>query len=72
MWKVKDFISQKETVINHFKKNGVSQENIAEYASTAGVPIVIICEFIKQDIPEHTEMCNKKIRDIKEFFGIKD
>ena len=72
MWRKKDFLNQQKTILKYFEKNGVSYETISEFAALSGVPIVVICEFIKEETPEYTEMCDAKIAQIKEFFGIKD
>ena len=65
----KDFRSRKKTVIQNFEKKGVTSGSIAEYAALAGVPITVICTFIMEEMPEHEELCNEKIRQINEFFG---
>ena len=71
IWKTKDFIKQKSKIIKYFKKKGVTGDTVSEYCSLAGVPITVVCEFIKESLPEHTDFCNSKIKDINEFFGIK-
>ena len=72
MWRAKDFEGRRDATIKYFKKNLVNEGNIAEYCSISGVPIIVTCEFIIDEFPEHTEVCQKKIREIKQFFGIKD
>ena len=72
MWKSSDFINRKKDIIAHFKKKGVSSDGIAEYCSLAGVPIVVVCEFIIQEFPEHRKLCMQKIKEINDFFGIKE
>ena len=72
MWKAKDFLRQKPEIINHFKKKGVTSNSMSEFCTMAGVPIVIACEFVKEGLPEHTEFCDNKIAELKEFYGIKE
>ena len=72
MWNKKDFLRQKPAVIKYFKKKGVDVNTIPEYCVISGIPIVVTCEFIKEDMPEYTELCDEKIASIKEFFGIKE
>lgn len=72
MFNSKDFISRRSDVISHFKNKGVSSSNISEYCSLAGIPIVVVCEFIIQEFPEHRKMCKEKIKQINEFFGVKE
>ena len=71
MFDPKDFINRKDDVIAYFKKKGVSQENIAEYCSLAGIPITVVCQFIIEEMPQHEQLCRRKIQDINKFFGIK-
>ncbi len=71
MFDPKDFRARKGGIITYFNKKGVSEDNIAEYASLAGIPITVICTFIIEEKPEHEQLCRRKIREINEFFGIK-
>jgi hypothetical protein len=72
MFESKDFRGRKPAILTYFKKNGVTSDSIAEYCTLAGIPITVVCEFIIEDMPEHSEMCRAKIREIKKFFGIKE
>lgn len=72
MFKAKDFIHRKNAILEYFNNKEITEANIAEYCTLAGIPIVIVCEFIALEMPEHREMCINKIRDINEFFGIKE
>jgi len=45
-------------------------EGIIEFAVMAGIPITVVCEFVKDEFPEHTDICDEKIAQIKDFFGI--
>ena len=71
MWYKKNFLNQKDMVIKFFKKNGVTAKTMADFTAV-GIPITVMCEFIKEEMPEHTEICDKKIKEINEFYGIKD
>jgi len=72
VWNKKDFLNQKEQVIKNFKKNPITSDKITDYAVMTGIPITVVCEFVKEEFPEHTEICDEKIAAIKEFFNIKD
>tara|TARA_R110000851_G_scaffold29641_1_gene81423 strand:+ start:1891 stop:2172 length:282 start_codon:yes stop_codon:yes gene_type:complete len=72
MWNKKDFLSQKAAVIKYFKKKGVSQSTISEYCTMVGIPIIVVCGFIMEEMPEHSKLCKDKIRSIKKFYGIKE
>lgn len=71
MFKTIDFIRQKPAVIKYFKKKGVSEETISEYCVMSGVPIVVVCAFIKEEMPEHSKLCEDKIKSLNDFFGTK-
>ena len=64
-----DFRSQKEAVIKNFKKKGVDSGLIAEYCALAGIPITVVCTFIIEEMPEHKEELEERIKSINEFFG---
>ena len=72
MYRTKDFLGQKKSIVNYFKKKGVSYDTISEFSALSGIPILVICEFIKESLPEHAEICNIKIKQIKDFFQIKE
>ena len=72
MFNSRDFIRQKPAVIEYFNRKGVSTGTIAEYCPLAGIPITVVCEFIMEEMPEHSELCQKKIGEINKFFGIKE
>lgn len=69
MFKTDDFLSRKKDVVNFFKKNGVSENTIAEFASTSGVPIKVTCEFLVEEFPSDKEICLSKIKQLNEFYG---
>lgn len=72
MWNKNDFIGRKPATIKYFAKKEITSESISEYCSLAGLPITVVCEFIIEAYPEHTEMCQKKIAELNEFYGIKE
>lgn len=71
MWNRKDFEGRKEAVITHFNKVGVDESTLSEYCTLAGLPIIVVCQFIMEEMPEHTELCEQKISDLKIFYNIK-
>ena len=71
MWKAKDFINRKQEVVDYFTKKEVTEDAISDYCSLAGIPIVVVCEFIKEKLPKYTDLANKKIAELNEFYGVK-
>lgn len=72
MWNPNDFKSRKEAVIKYFSNKEIDNGNISEYCSLAGIPITVVCTFLKEAYPEKVEFLNQKIKVINEFYGIKD
>lgn len=72
MFKKRDFLSRKDDIVNFFRNNGVSEDTIAGYASTSGIPIKITCEFLIEEFPEHRKMCIDKIYQLNEFYGTEE
>lgn len=70
MWKTKDFIGQRDTVLKYFRKKPVDSSTVSEYCSMVGLPLIVVYDFIREDMPEYKEFCNNKIHGIKEFYGI--
>lgn len=64
-----DFRNRKDIIIRYFKKNGVTSGNISEYCSLCMIPITVVCTFIIEDMPEHSELCQEKIKAIEDFYG---
>lgn len=70
MWNSKDFLNQKEGVIKYFKKKGVDSSTVSEYCSMVGLPLIVVYEFIGDEMSEYKDFCNDKIHGIKDFYGI--
>lgn len=70
MWETKDFIGQRDTVLKYFRKKPVDSSTVSEYCSMVGLPLIVVYDFIREEMPEYREFCDKKIHGIKEFYGI--
>jgi len=70
MFKAKDFLSRKPEVITYFKKKGVTEKTVSEYCTLCMIPLTVVYEFIRDEFPEHKELCNRKIQDVNEFVGV--
>ena len=60
--------SQKDVIIKYFTKHNV--DKIAIYSATTFIPLVAIYTFILEDIPEHRELCERKLKELEEFYGL--
>ena len=65
----KDYLSRKSTIIKHFKKVGVSRDEISDYCTLSFIPIIVVCEFIAEEMPEYKEYVMEYKRSINEFYG---
>lgn len=66
-FKPEDFIYVKEDLIKNVRQKGFGC--ISEYCVLTAIPLVIAYQFVIEEIPEHTDMCNKAIKNISDFYG---
>ena len=71
MWNPKDYIRAKKDIINHFRKKGIDENRIVEYTSLIGVPLIVVLTFISEEFPEQREYCERKIKELKKYYGIR-
>lgn len=62
------FRGQKQYIVNYVKTHGI--EKISLYSATTFIPLIAIYTFVKEDLPEHAELCNGKIKELEEFYGL--
>lgn len=62
------FRSQKQYIVNYVKNKGV--EKISLYSATTSIPLIAIYTFVKEDLPEYTELCDSKIKELEDFYGL--
>lgn len=60
--------SQKDIIIKYFRKHSV--DKISIYSATTFIPLVAIYTFILEDIPEHRELCERKLKELEDFYGL--
>lgn len=61
------FKNSKKEILEMYDKKGI--EYMGHYAALSGIPLVYIYEFIMEDRPEAKDICEKRIKGIKEFYG---
>ena len=71
MWNKKDFEGKRKAVISHFERVGFNQSTLSEYCTLAGLPVIVVCEFVMEEMPQHTDFCKEKIAQLKLFYNIK-
>lgn len=59
---------RKKDVLRHFKQKGISDTEMAKFASSVGFPLIVICVFLREEYPEHRERFTKKIKDLCNFY----
>ena len=62
------FRSQKSYIVNYVKNNGV--EKISLYSATTFIPLIAIYTFVLEDLPQHSELCLAKLKELEEFYGL--
>jgi len=60
--------SQKDVIVKYFTVHSVDKVSI--YSATTFIPLVAIYTFLLEDFPEHRELCEKKLKELEEFYGI--
>jgi hypothetical protein len=59
---------QKDIIIKYFMLNPV--DKVSMYSATSHIPLIAIYTFLLEDFPEHKELCDKKIKELEDFYGI--
>jgi hypothetical protein len=60
--------SQKDVIVKYFTLHSVDKVSI--YSATTFIPLVAIYTFLLEDFPEHQELCEKKLKELEEFYGM--
>jgi hypothetical protein len=71
----KDFRNTKPDLMKIIKRDLAKGNSLVETVTTMGqaygVPLVCIYLYVSEDMPEHTELCNAKIKQLNDFYGVK-
>ena len=70
MWHKRDFVSQKPNFIKHMKKKGFSVNNLGEYCTLTGIPLIVAYDWVIEEMPRYTKICSMKIESLMGFYGI--
>lgn len=60
--------SQKDVIVKYFTVNNINKVSI--YSATTFIPLVAIYTFLLEEFPEHKELCEKKLKELEEFYGV--
>ena len=60
--------SQKAVILKYIATHGV--EKITLYSATTFIPLVAIYTFILEDMSEHRELCERKLKELEDFYGL--
>lgn len=61
------FRSQKELIMKYIVTNGI--DKVSLYSATTFIPLIPIYTFILEELPEHKELCESKLKSLREFYG---
>lgn len=59
--------SQKDIIVKYFTVHSV--DTVSIYSATTFIPLVAIYTFLLEEFPEHKELCNRKLKELEEFYG---
>ena len=71
MWKSKDFVKHKQSLIEHINKKGFSIHIVNAYCVLVGLPLTVAYKFVIEELPLYTKQCEDKIQELNIFYGIK-
>ena len=46
--------------------------SVTSLAQGYGIPLVCIYAYVMEDMPEHTETCKMKIKQLNDYMGVKE
>lgn len=55
-------------IVGEMKQKRFSYDKISLLCATTSMNIIAIYSFIKEDVPEWAQMCDSKIKSLKEFY----
>lgn len=64
------FRPQKSLILAYIRAKGI--DKVALYSATTLIPLLVIYSFISEDMEEHRVFANGKIKDLKEYYGVKE
>ena len=74
MFDPEDFRNTKSDLINIISKDLKSGKDLVDAVTTLGqaygVPFVCIYTYVMEEMPEYTEVCQNKIKQLNEFMGV--
>jgi len=74
MFNPDDFRKSKPDLMKIIKRNLEKGKELVDTISSLnnyGVPYVCIYQYVIEDMPEHTETCKMKIKQLNDFMGVK-
>lgn len=64
------FRPQKQLILAYITVKGI--DKVALYSATTLIPLLVIYSFISEDMEEHREYADGKIKELKEYYGVKE
>lgn len=64
------FRPQKQLILDYVRAKGI--EKVGLYSATTMIPLLVIYQFIVEDIAEYREYAEGKIADLKAFYDVKE
>lgn len=61
------FRKTKPELIRSIEKHGI--ESLSMFCACTGLPVIVACYFVKEEMSQFDEVLDKKIEVLKEFYG---
>lgn len=68
VWLKEDYLKYREGLTKFIVKNGIGE--VGQFCCLNGLPLVVAYEFILEDMPEHKEECEYKIKCLTHFYSL--
>ena len=61
------FRPQKKLILTYVKEKGINK--VSEYCATTMIPLIVVYTFISEEMEEHKEFAENKLKELREFYG---
>lgn len=67
--KISQFRKNKPELIKSIQNQGI--DSLSMFCACTGLPVAAACMFVKEEYPEYTDLMDKKLQLLTEFYGYK-
>lgn len=70
MYNKEDYRHRKPELMNILKKDIINGQSVSFVASVTGIPIIVLYEFIKEDMPDLKDFTESNLIRLRTFYGV--